>query len=209
MADQKTLSIENLTEAIAQNNVKVKEWVNTQIGNVKVISILWVDELPTTDISTSAIYLVKNEENSKDTNNIYDEYVYKDGVGWEILGQVDAGSVDLSNYYTKAQVDAILKSYTKQDQVHKHDNKDILDSLSDVDGTLNYNGTPIQTEIQICKDENNALKKRQDGLYVPQSMTQETAENEIEELKKQNQLLKEEIELLSNMLDSINRVNLS
>lgn len=206
MADQKTLSIENLTEAIAQNNVKIKEWVNTQIGNVKVISILWVDELPTTDISTSAIYLVKNEENSKDTNNIYDEYVYKDGVGWEILGQVDAGSVDLSNYYTKAQVDAILKSYTKQDQVHKHDNKDILDSLSDVDGTLNYNGTPIQTEIQICKDENNALKKRQDGLYVPQSMTQETAENEIAELKRQNKLLQEEIDSIGEMLDSINKV---
>lgn len=131
MVDQKTLSIENLTEAIAQNNVKIKEWVNTQIGNVKVISILWVDELPTTDISTSAIYLVKNEENSKDTNNIYDEYVYKDGVGWEILGQVDAGSIDLSNYYTRTQIDAILEQYIKQENLTEEElNNLITDTIN-------------------------------------------------------------------------------
>ena len=107
MADQKTLSIENLVEAISENNTKMKAWVTTQINNVKVISIIWVDELPTTNISTSAIYLVKNEEKSKKENNIYDEYVYKSGIGWEILGQVDT-TVDLSNYYTKAQVNAML-----------------------------------------------------------------------------------------------------
>lgn len=206
MADQKTLSIENLTEAIAQNNVKIKEWVNTQIGNVKVISILWVDELPTTDISTSAIYLLKNEENSKDTNNIYDEYVYKDGIGWEILGQVDTGAVDLSGYYNKTEIDKILEEYVKKDQIHKHENKEVLDSLSDVGGTLNYNGTPIQTEIEISQDEYNALEKKKDGLYVPKSMTEETAVLEIEELKRQNKLLQEEIDSISEMLDSINKV---
>ena len=149
MADQKALSIENLVEAISKNNTKMKTWVTTQINNVKVINILWVDELPTTNISTNTIYLVKNEKNSKDTNNIYDEYIYKDDTGWEILGQVDAGSIDLSNYYTKTEIDTILEQYIKQDQIHKHDNKDVLDKLSDIEGILNYNGIPIQTEIPL------------------------------------------------------------
>lgn len=206
MADQKTLSIENLVEAISENNTKMKIWVTTQINNVKVISILWVDELPTTNISTSTIYLVKNEKNSKDTNNIYDEYIYKDDIGWEILGQVDAGSVDLSNYYTKTEINTILEQYIKQDQIHKHENKDILDKLSDVSGTLNYNGTPIQTEIQISQESDNALEEKSDGLYVPKSTTLEATNEQIDELKKQNALLQEEINSLDSIIDSINRV---
>lgn len=131
MADQKTLSIENLVEAISENNTKMKTWVTTQINNVKVISILWVDELPTTNISTSTIYLVKNEKNSKDTNNIYDEYIYKDDIGWEILGQVDAGSIDLSNYYTRTQIDAILEQYIKQENLTEEElNNLITDTIN-------------------------------------------------------------------------------
>ena len=131
MADQKALSIENLIEAISENNTKMKTWVTTQINNVKVISILWVDELPTTNISTSTIYLVKNEKNSKNTNNIYDEYIYKDDIGWEILGQVDAGSIDLSNYYTKTQIDTILEQYIKQEDLTEEElNNLITDTIN-------------------------------------------------------------------------------
>lgn len=70
MADQKVVSIENLQAAMSQNNTKMKEWVTTQISNVKVIDIQWVEELPTTNISTSTIYLVKSDL-STITNNIY------------------------------------------------------------------------------------------------------------------------------------------
>lgn len=108
MADQKVVSIENLQAAMSQNNTKMKEWVTTQISNVKVIDIQWVEELPTTDISTNTIYLVKSDL-STITNNIYNEYIYKDDDTWEILGQVDAGSVDLTNYYNKEEIDALIE----------------------------------------------------------------------------------------------------
>lgn len=111
MADQKAISIENLQDAISQNNTKMKEWVEAQIANVKVIDIKWVEALPESDISTTTIYLVKSDL-STITNNIYNEYVYKEGVGWEILGQVDAGSVDLSNYYNKTEIDELLAGIT-------------------------------------------------------------------------------------------------
>lgn len=117
MSEQKTLSVENLTEAIAENNIKMKEWVNTQLTNIKVIGIEWIETLPTTDISTSTIYMLRNISSTSE-KNLYDEYVYKEGVGWEILGQVDVGTLNLSDYYTKEEIDELLKnnsSYTDEE----------------------------------------------------------------------------------------------
>lgn len=106
------LSLANLQAAMAQNNTKIKEWVNTQIGNITVITISWVDSLPTENISTSTIYLVKSTD-STEKNNIYDEYVYHEATAqWETLGQVDAGRVDLINYYSKTEVDNLLANLT-------------------------------------------------------------------------------------------------
>lgn len=111
MADQKAISIENLQDAISQNNTKLKAWVNSQIGNIKIIEIKWVETLPIDDISTSTIYLVKSETSTKE-KNVYNEYVYKEDTGWEILGQVDSGTLDLSNYYNKSEIDSMLKNVT-------------------------------------------------------------------------------------------------
>jgi hypothetical protein len=115
MADQKALSMENLQTAMIQNNTKMKEWVTAQINNVKIIGLEWVDVLPESDISTSTIYLVKSDLSTL-TNNIYNEYVYKEGVGWEILGQVDTGTIDLNNYYNKAEIDELLANENCTDE---------------------------------------------------------------------------------------------
>lgn len=112
----------------------------------------------------------------------------------------------LKNYSTTAEVNKALEAYAKKTELHKHDNKDILDKLSDVSGTLNYNGTPIQTEIQISQESDNALVEKDDGLYVPKSTTLEATNEQIAELKKQNALLQDEITALENILDSINKV---
>ena len=112
-----TVSIENLQEAMLENNTKMKEWVNTQLTNIKVIGIEWIEILPTTDISTSTIYMLRNTSSTSE-KNLYDEYVYKEGVGWEILGQVDVGTLNLSDYYTKEEINELLKnnsSYTDEE----------------------------------------------------------------------------------------------
>lgn len=108
----KALSLANLSTAMAQNNTKMKEWVTTQISNVKVFNITWVAELPTENISTSTIYMVK-DESSTEENNIYVEYVYNETESkWETLGQIDTGTVDLSGYYTSEQIDTLLANLT-------------------------------------------------------------------------------------------------
>ena len=65
-----------------------------------------VAELPTTDISTTTIYLVQVGSSST-----YSQYIYTNN-DWALLGST---TVDLNNYYTKSQVDALLAE--KQDEL--------------------------------------------------------------------------------------------
>lgn len=61
-----------------------------------------VDELPTSNISETTIYLLRTGD---DTNNLYSEYIYVNK-NWELLG---TQKLDLSNYYNKQEIDALLQ----------------------------------------------------------------------------------------------------
>lgn len=102
------LNMNNLKTALTQNNTKMKEWVASQMSQNKALDIQWVEVLPTENISTTTIYMLKDANSTKE-NNIYLEHVYKEDTGWEIIGTLDAGSVDLANYYNKTEVDELLK----------------------------------------------------------------------------------------------------
>lgn len=113
--EQKTLSIANLIDALVENNTRMKEWVNTQIGDINVIDILWVEALPTENISTKAIYMVRNESRSTEISNIYTEYIYNETTSsWEVIGQVDIGDINLENYYNKTEIDELLTAKINQ-----------------------------------------------------------------------------------------------
>ncbi len=91
-----TSNIDNLT------NFYNKTEINGLINSVSGLQLEVVTTLPTTDIKTNAIYLVPKENAEQD--NIYDEYVYLNDK-WEHIGST---AVDLSNYYTKTEVDSKL-----------------------------------------------------------------------------------------------------
>ena len=106
----------------------------------------------------------------------------------------------LKKYSTTAEINKILEAYAKKTELHKHDNKDILDLLSvSQAGQLLYNGEKIYPSISPKTD--NTLTLRNDGLYVPPADI--SVDNDV---KEQNRLLKEEIESLKTLLDNINRV---
>lgn len=69
------------------------------LGNLDTQIALVVDQLPTTDIKTNKIYLVRKSETGKD--NAYVEYVYINN-SWEKLGEYTP-SIDLSGYSLKSQ----------------------------------------------------------------------------------------------------------
>lgn len=61
-----------------------------------------VATLPTTDIDPNTIYMILSGTSA--TENIYDEYMYISNA-WELIG---TSATDLTNYYTKAEVDGKL-----------------------------------------------------------------------------------------------------
>ena len=70
------------------------------------LTIEVVAALPTTDISVTKIYLVPSSD--PESQNVKDEYINLDGTtsGWELIGST---AIDLSGYYTKAQVDTLIQ----------------------------------------------------------------------------------------------------
>lgn len=89
------LNIANGIAKLDQNgNIPLKN-----LGNIDTQIALVVDKLPTTDIKTNKIYLVRKSETGKD--NAYVEYVYINN-SWEKLGEYTP-SIDLSGYSLKQQ----------------------------------------------------------------------------------------------------------
>lgn len=83
------------------NDRYTKEEVDNMISVIPKFAITVVNELPTEYISTTTVYLLPN--NSGETSNLYDEYIYT--TQWEKLG---TQTVDLSDYPTTSEMnDAI------------------------------------------------------------------------------------------------------
>ena len=89
------LNIANGIAKLDQNgNIPLKN-----LGNIDTQIALVVDKLPTTDIKTNKIYLVRKNETGED--NAYVEYVFANN-SWEKLGEYTP-SIDLSKYSLKSQ----------------------------------------------------------------------------------------------------------
>ena len=74
-----------------------------------------VNTLPVQDISPTTVYLLTVQNGQQ--GNMYDEYIHV-GNSWELLG---TQTVDLSGYYTSAEVDALLNGLPVAG--HTHDDR--------------------------------------------------------------------------------------
>lgn len=87
-------SITPLTSHQSLSNYYTKDEVNSQISSIPKFAISVVTDLPTSNISSTTIYLKKTGD---DTQNLYTEYIYVNSK-WEQLG---TQKLDLSGYLTK------------------------------------------------------------------------------------------------------------
>lgn len=76
------------------NNVYNKTEINNLLGNISSLDLQIVTTLPTSDISTSTIYLIAREDG--ETNNYYEEYIYISDK-WEMIGTTNA-TIDTSTF---------------------------------------------------------------------------------------------------------------
>lgn len=96
--NEENKSLDNLLAAKADlDKIYFKNEIDDMIAALATLDIKVVNSLPTTEISTKSLYLLKV---NGDINNDYEEYVYVNGK-WEMIGTT---KVDLSGYATKTEL---------------------------------------------------------------------------------------------------------
>jgi len=124
----------NTTEQASRNiaDVLAEELsaIITALGGLNFINYEVVEELPTTGISTTTIYLVPSDD--PQSGNTYDEYINLNGTvsGWEKIGST---AIDLSGYYTSDETDALLDEKVDKDSF---DEQTATDEFSTINGGL-------------------------------------------------------------------------
>ena len=82
------------------------------ISSIPKFSILAVDELPESEISSTTIYLLKTSET--ESGNLYTEYIYVEGE-WEELG---TQKLDLTGYVTTEALNTAIADFLTEDDVN-------------------------------------------------------------------------------------------
>lgn len=106
-------------------NYYTKSQTEDLIAAIRTLSLEKVETLPTEDIDPLTIYLVRKEDSDVD-NDVFDEYLYIDDA-WEHIGST---SVNLANYYTKTQTDALLDE--KQDVIPSYSTEEYEEYKDDI-----------------------------------------------------------------------------
>lgn len=96
------------------------EYADSTFASMTSLELKIVDELPTEKISKSTIYLL-----TTDKENVYEQFIYSNGE-WVSLGLT---SIDMSQFYTKDDIDALLDELRKTSQ-HTHKNFEILELIT-------------------------------------------------------------------------------
>lgn len=128
-------------KAAEQTNADAIESLRTQVNGLDLSLYIIADSLPTSDIQTNKIYLVRNASGAD--NNIYTEYAYINNT-WEKIGEYKA-DVDLSNYYNKTQTDDLLNGKADSSNVYT---KSQVDSLVGNKVTAEVSNNTLNLTIQ-------------------------------------------------------------
>ena len=128
-----------------------------------------VQQLPTEDISTSTIYFVPRQ--TPDTNDVYDEYMYISNA-WEHIGST---AIDLSNYYTKTQVDTLLAAKANATDVYTKSQVDT--AISEVEDTVDSLSTSMSEMADTVSSLSTAQSELADDMDSLSTSQSELAED--------------------------------
>ena len=105
-----TNTVNDLVNYYTKSETYTQTEVDNLISAIPKFAIKVVDALPTTDISTTTVYLLRTSET--ETGNLYTEYIYAEvSTGtyqWEELG---TQTIDLSDYVTTEDLNTTLAGY--------------------------------------------------------------------------------------------------
>lgn len=149
-----SVKVDNLLKELSTT---LKEYSDKLFNSLTALTVQIATERPTLENSEkNIIYLFKVSK----TENVYSQYLKISDTELINLGDT---SIDLTNYYTKTEIDNsfVTKTQVKtlEDDSHKHLNKDILDKLSvNEEDKLLYNGNKIGNDTVATKDTLGIVK---------------------------------------------------
>lgn len=131
-----TKVVDDLVNYYSKSSTYNRDEVNTLVSSIPKFSISVVSSLPTSNISTTTIYLLSGGSGS----NLYTEYIYTGGK-WELLG---AQTVDLTGYAKESWVITQLGSYLKQSELDAAINT----ALAQAKASGEFNGIDGKTPVK-------------------------------------------------------------
>ena len=128
-----TRAVNDLVNYYTKSETYTQSEIDAMVSAIPKFAIEVVNSLPVQDISATTVYLLTVQNGEQ--GNLYDEYIHV-GQNWEKLG---TQTVDLSGYYTSAQVDALLSGLPVAG--HTHDDRYYTEA--EIDGRIQTLNTSI------------------------------------------------------------------
>ena len=134
-ANNKLWSSNKIDSELQNMIIEANKYSNELIGQISSISLEYVTVLPDTDIKSNVIYILQGTPN---TLNVYNNSTS----AFVTVGDLN---IDLTNYYTKSEVDAELAKKANADEVLKPDA--IVSDLTTTSGSTTLSTAGLQTEL--------------------------------------------------------------
>lgn len=145
-----TVNVDNLVNYYLKTETYSQVEVDEIVGKLNRLTTEIVTALPTENISTTTIYLIKVDETSNYTQHMYI------GDTWADLGST---TIDLSGYVSKQQLTTALADYVKSTDLQTHvDNNTVHLTTEDRDNLTNL----------LLDEHNHANKTILDGILQVQ-----------------------------------------
>lgn len=144
-----------------------------------------VQTLPVSDISETTIYLVPASD--PEQGNYYEEYIYVNNA-WELVGTT---AVDLTGYYTSAQVDALLAAKADSASLatvatsgaySDLSGKPTIDTALDTTSTNAVENRAVASAINEIAGEISSSNTSDDEPYLLRDSESGTADRMVDEL---------------------------
>ncbi len=133
-------------------NIKsdVENTVSAALETINQFNISIVSELPTENIDIHTIYFVLKDSQNESEQNIYNEYIYINGI-WELIGNTGV------NVSLATQEQAGLMSPEDKAKLDELENTEMIGKDGEATDTNTYNANAVKELLKECTS--NCLKK--------------------------------------------------
>ena len=146
-ANNKLWSSNKIDSELQNMIIEANKYSDELIGQISSISLEYVTVLPDTDIKSNVIYILQGTPN---TLNVYNNSTS----AFVTVGDLN---IDLTNYYTKSEVDTELIKKANADEVLKPDA--IVSDLTTTSGSTVLSTAGLQTELDKKANDDKVVKK--------------------------------------------------